>query len=929
MIHPTQDMIHPTQTLLLIEDFAPDRELYRRCLLSDAEYAYCLLEADSVGAGLALCRSHSIDAVLLDYSLPDGTGLEFLEALHAQNNGGSPPVVMVTGEGSERIAVQAIKLGAEDYLVKQDLTPELLQLTMRSAIANAHLRQQLRQTERSLQKANQQITTIWESMTDAFTILDREWRISYTNPASTQVIRQLTHQEPEEFLGKTHWEILPWTVGTIVEREYQRAMAEQVAVHFEVLYEPSGDWFEAHAYPSEAGLGIYFRDISVSKRLEADRSRAEKIVQQQLTEIESIYTAAPIGLCFVDTDLRFVRINEQLAQINGLPVSEHLGRTLREIVPEMADQLEPLYRQVIESGEPILNLEVAGTNRAQPGVLRHWLVSYYPQKDLHQRVIGVNVMVQEISDRRQIQAERDQIQEALQQSEEQLRFIADTIPHIVWVTDPCGVTNYVNQRWVEYTGLNLEAALEYGWQNLLHPDDLPQVQAFWTEACQTASVYDIEYRLRRADGMFRWQLAKGRPMRDYQGQVLKWFGTCTDIHDQKQAELEREHYVEQSYRLLAEAEAARAEAEAANQSKDEFVAVVAHELRSPLNSIAGWSKLLQSRKFDEATLSKALDTIYRNTQAQVQLVEDLLDISRMVKGTLQINFAPVNCVNVIEAALDLVRPIADAKHIQLEPYLSFTPQVSGDFNRLQQIVVNLLTNAIKFTPQSGRVEVQLEQVDAQVVLRVHDTGKGIAPEFLSQIFERFKQGQQNTGSKDGLGLGLAIVKNLVELHGGTIQAESAGIGAGATFTVCLPSLEIPAIRQESFGVEATSLAGIRVLAVDDDPDMLNLITFVLQDYGAEVQAVTTAAAAIAEISQFKPDILLSDLAMPGGDGYELVQQVRSYPEGQIPVIALTAYASATDRERSHLAGFQQHLSKPVDPEDLVAAILSLVRGDRP
>lgn len=299
----------------------------------------------------------------------------------------------------------------------------------------------------------------------------------------------------------------------------------------------------------------------------------------------------------------------------------------------------------------------------------------------------------------------------------------------------------------------------------------------------------------------------------------------------------------------------------------------------------------------------------------------------MVKGTLQINFAPVSWVNVIEPALDIVRPMAEAKQIQLETNLTLTPQISGDFNRLQQIAVNLLTNAIKFTSQNGRVEVQLEQIDTQVVLRVQDTGKGIAPEFLPQIFERFKQGQKNTGSKDGLGLGLAIVKNLVELHGGTIRAESAGIDQGATFTVCFPRLEIPALAQASFVFDTTSLAGIRILAVDDDPDMLNLIAFVLQDYGAEVQAVTTVAAALACVSQFKPDILLTDLAMPGGNGYELVQQIKSYPEGQIPAIALTAYASATHRERSRLAGFQQHLTKPVDPEDLVATILNLVRGE--
>jgi PAS domain S-box-containing protein len=623
------------RTLLLIEDFAPDRELYRRALLSDATATYRFIEADSVRSGLELCQTEAIDAILLDYLMPDADGLQFLELLQAQSNGSSPPVVMVTGEGDEAIAVSAMKLGVEDYLVKRLITPETLQMAIRSAIENAQLRRQLRE-------ANQQITTIWESMTDAYVTLDRQWQIVYANPAATQVICSLTQLEPGEFLGKTHWEVFPWSVGQITEREYRRALAEQVAVHFELFYEPSGDWFEVHAYPSPVGLGIYFRDIS-------DRKRAEETVRQQLSEIEAIYETAPIGLCFVDTDLRFVRINEQLAESNGFLVSEHLGRTLRDILPEMADQLEPLYRQVIESGEPILNLEVQGTNCAQPGALRHWLVSYHPQKDTHQNVVGVNVTVKEIT-------------------------------------------------------------------------------------------------------------------------------------EQKRAELERS-------RLLAEAEAARAEAEAANRGKDEFVAIVAHELRSPLNSIAGWSKLLQTRQFDDATLKKALDAIYRNTQAQVQLVEDLLDITRLVRGTLQIHPTPLKLGEVIQSALELVCPTAAAKQIQIETQLRETAPISGDVNRLQQVVVNLLTNAVKFTPGAGRVEVSLVQVQDYVELQVRDTGKGIAAEFLPLIFERFQQGQRNTGAKDGLGLGLAIVKSLVELHQGTIAVESSGVGQGATFTVKFPVLK--------------------------------------------------------------------------------------------------------------------------------------------
>jgi PAS domain S-box-containing protein len=269
-----------TFTLLIVEDLETHRELYQYILSQDSSCVYQILEAESVAVGLELCRSNAIDGILLDYGLSDGDGLGFLAALNAQSNGSSPPVVMLTGQGNERIAAQAMKLGVQDYLVKGDLTPELLRSTMRMAIENNHLRLQLQQSkeqaELTLQAQNQQITTIWESMTDAYVTLDRDWRIIYTNPTATEVVRQLVGFTPEEFLGKTHWEVFPWSVGNIVEQEYRRAVTDRVAVHFEVSYEPTCTWFEIHGYPSEVGLGVYFRDISQRKQNEIERLQAER-----------------------------------------------------------------------------------------------------------------------------------------------------------------------------------------------------------------------------------------------------------------------------------------------------------------------------------------------------------------------------------------------------------------------------------------------------------------------------------------------------------------------------------------------------------------------------------------------------------------------------------------------------------------------------
>jgi PAS domain S-box-containing protein len=530
------------------------------------------------------------------------------------------------------------------------------------------------------------------------------------------------------------------------------------------------------------------------------------------------------------------------------------------------------------------------------------------------RIVGSTA---DISDRKQTEA-------ALQQSEERYRSLTELIPQLVWTANAEGIILDVNQRWLDFTGFTLEQIQIAGWQAIVHPEDLPLLNQAWAAAQQDGSYYQAEGRIRRADGTYRWYLHQAISLKNEQGQIIKWFGTATDIENQKQLEQQRD-------RLYQQAQAAQAEAEAANRSKDEFIAIVAHELRSPLNSVMGWAKMLQSRTFDAATTAKALETIVRNTEAQVQLIDDLLDISRMIRGKLNLALSPVNLVNVIEAVLEVVRPMAAAKQIQLETRIQAVGRMSGDFNRLQQIAINLLTNAIKFTPVEGRVEVVLEAIDTQACLQICDTGKGIAPEFLPHIFERFQQAQKNASPKDGLGLGLAIAKHLVELHSGTITVVSEGVGQGATFTVMLPLLEAEGRKQKgenqpdtSFNTSSLPLAGIRILAVDDEPDSLEMLRFTLEEFGGVVESVTTATTVLELLPQFQPDILLCDIAMPEINGYELLQKIRQLDTGQMPAIAVTAYASLADREKSLQAGFEQHFSKPVEPEALVAAILNLV-----
>jgi PAS domain S-box-containing protein len=666
------------------------------------------------------------------------------------------------------------------------------------------------------------------------------------------------------------------------------------------------------------------QEIAERQRTEIALRQSRQTAKQQLAELEAIYTTAPVGLCFHDPDYRFVRINERLAQMNGLSVAEHTGLTLREVLPDLANTVEPLLQQVIESKSPILNHEIHGSTPAQPSINRDWLANYYPLLGNDDTVLGVNVVVEEITERKRAEA-------ALRESELNFRTLADTMPQMFWTTRPDGYHEYFNQRWYEYTGMTWEETQGWGWNHILHPDDQQRCLEIWQESLRTGCDYNIEYRLRRAsDGEYRWFLGRAFPLRDEVGNILKWFGSCTDIHDQRTALEERD-------RALERERLARATAETANRLKDEFLAVLSHELRSPLNPILGWTKLLQNRQLDAKLTHEALSTIERNAKLQMRLIEDLLDISRIMRGKLSLQVDSVNLEATISAALETVRLAAEAKSIEI--HKSFPPLVvlvAGDASRLQQIIWNLLSNAVKFTPPGGWVEVQLKQTDNYAQIIVSDNGNGIKPEFLPHVFDYFRQADSSiTRAFGGLGLGLAIVYHLVELHGGTIKAESPGEGKGATFTVTLPLLEHPreVVPQDeeqsssSIPSESLFLGGIQILLVDDDLDTQSVMKMALQQEGAEVTVVSSAKLALEILQLSHPHVLVSDIGMPEMDGYSLIRQVRKLSAqqgGQIPAIALTAYATEADQQQALAAGFNLHLAKPVAPDKLVMSILKVL-----
>ncbi len=518
--------------------------------------------------------------------------------------------------------------------------------------------------------------------------------------------------------------------------------------------------------------------------------------------------------------------------------------------------------------------------------------------------------------------ERALAKEKLRQSEEQLRVLADSIPQLAWMAEPDGFIFWYNRRWYEYTGTTAQEMEGWGWQSVHDAEMLPAVLERWQASIRTGEPFEMEFPLRRgADGAFRWFLTRVLPLRDSSGRIVRWFGTNTDIEELRQARLQ---------------------AEQANRLKDEFLATLSHELRTPLNAILGWSQMLKSQNLGEDAAKKALTTIERNARAQNQLIDDLLDVSRIITGKLRLDVRAVDLSQVITAAADAARPSAEAKNIRLQTLLD--PQagpISGDPDRLQQVVWNLLSNAVKFTPKGGRVQTRLERINSHVEIVVSDTGAGIEPEFLPHVFDRFRQSDGSmTRRHGGLGLGLAIVRQLVELHGGTVSVSSEGSGQGSTFTVQLPLL--PVRREETNGggelrvhpkAETGALADcppelsdLRVLLVDDEADSRDLLNLVLNSCGATVTLANSAAEAFETIKREKFDIIVSDIGMPEEDGFSLIRKIRELSNeegGSVPAIALTAYARAEDRVRALRSGFQMHIAKPVENSELLAAVANL------
>jgi len=682
-------------------------------------------------------------------------------------------------------------------------------------------------------------------------------------------------------------------------------------------------------------INLLISALQVAKRraelnaLKAERQRENLHQSEQLFRL-LVEGVTDYAIFMLDLEGNFVSWNVGAERILGYQEAEIVGKSFSCIyTPKDLQNQRPEYalRRAVAMGrtqDDRWHVRKDGTWFWANGVVT-------PLRDEAGNLRGFSKILRDYT-------KSKQAQEALQKSEERLRLLVENVKdYAIFMLDPDGRVASWNIGAERVLGYQEAEIVGQPFSRFFTPEAIQQgvpEQELRQAMAEGQSEYE-RWHVRK-DGTWFWATEVSTALRDETGTLRGFSKVMRDITERKRAEEERAQ-------LLVREQAARAEAEAANRTKDEFLSILSHELRTPLSAILLWAELLRAGNLDEATMTQALEIIERNAKSQAQLIEDLLDISRIITGNLRLSVHLIELAPAIQAAIDTLQLAAEAKGIQLQTVLSAAVgQVLGDAQRLQQVVSNLLSNAIKFTPNGGRVEIHLTRTDSDAWIVVSDTGRGISPDFLPYVFERFRQGNSaTTRTQGGLGLGLAIVRHLVKLHGGTVLAASLGEGKGATFTVTLPLAAIPRKTSEQKRLDPENrqgnlfdslprLDGIWVLLVDDEADMCEVIAMVLKQCGAEVTAVASTSEAmevlITDASGRRPDVLLCDIGMPGEDGYTLLRRVRALEAergGRIPVAALTAYAREEERRQALLAGFQLHVPKPVNPSELVTVVANL------
>jgi PAS domain S-box-containing protein len=1231
---------NPSARILLADDNADMRAYVRRLLAENYE-----VETVADGeAALAAARAQPPDLVLSDIMMPRLDGFGLLRELRADERTATIPIILLSARAGEEARLAGLEAGADDYLTKPFSARELL-ARVESNLKLQRSRREAAQREEELLRQNaRQLALITDTAPVFIAHCDLEGRFKFVN----QAYAARFGLKPADCLGKRISEIVG-KEGYESFRQYVETALRGEPVEFdvEIPYESIGKRFMHASYVPEfdangkvAGFVAAITDIT-------QRKRAEDALRESEERFAKAFNASPLTITLTSLKTgQLVEVNETFVRVTGYTRAEALGKTTLEL-----GLWSPADRAA----------ELAAVQRA--GLIRN--AEYkFRMKDGTEIVGLLSAELLEIGGEPcaltviQDITERKRAEEVVRESEVRFRTLAEALPHLVWVSSADGERlEYLNAQWLIYTGLTYEESLANA-NGAIHPDDVAGAGKAWLAARQAEEPYEFKLRLRRADGAYRWFLSRSIPLHNEAGQILRWVGTSTDIHEQIEEEqdarflgdlgehigvaenaevllaatarLVAEHlqvarclfieidqaknrgvvrhqypqhmapfaggyqlsdyspitlaeveagrsvvnrdaqtdprtadYYEKTYcktgerayvavplrragrwaatlwvsteqprdwqprevalletvaervwlaveklrldaemrrtnerfelaesasqgfvyewhvpegvversrglaavlgyepdevpttqewwqeqihpddfaqleaqrqqfaesaverieteyrvrhrnghwvilrdrarlihtavtpsaaqsngvgqdgvrhlvrmvgtsvditdrkakeaqieRLLAEEQAAREAAESAMRAKDEFLAVISHELRSPLNAILGWTRLLGSQRKDDPEVQRITEIIQRNGRTQIQLIEDLLDTARIISGKLKLDTRPVEVREVLSAALDNVRPAAESKRITL--VATFEPaaetalgdgassyQVMADADRLQQVFWNLLSNAVKFTPEDGRVQVTLKRSDVMVQIVISDTGQGIGPDLLPHVFDRFRQGDSSSSRRfGGLGLGLALARHLIEMHGGQVTVESAGEGQGATFTVRLP-IQSDGMRNSEAQVEAVNreggsflesvllvsnvLDGVRVLVVDDDASACELVALTLRQAGAQVAVANTAAGALATLEAASLDgpfdLLLSDIGMPVADGYELMQQVRAHSVlsvRNVRAVALTAYARLEDRLQALQAGYQTHLAKPIEEDELITVVASL------